>query len=258
MEKEEKLHNIRLELDPKASPEAVALFEKMETGAEMTAYELATALAECDKGRKVPRALFDFIVELYKEAIEEGNADAMNDLGALYSNGRGCEQDYKKAVAYYEMSAKLGHRCATENLGYCYYYGRSVPKDYEKAFLYFSLGAFEGRTISLYKIGDMYLNGYYVERNPIEAFRIYSRCLEYLPDELATEAGGSILLRLGDCYLNGLGTMPDPQTALRAYTLAEERLLKQVLAGEKIYETSLQAAIEGKEKAKKKLTPTEE
>ena len=257
MEREDRCRHIRLELDPKASPEAVALFEKMETGSEMSAYELATALAECDKGRTMPRALFAFIVELYKEAIEGDNLDAMNDLGALYYNGRGCEQDYKKAVAYYEMAAARGHRCAQENLGYCHYYGRSVPVDYEKAFHYFALGAFEGSTVSLYKIGDMYLNGYYVEKNPVEAFRIYSRCLECLPDELATEAGGSILLRLGDCYLNGLGTMPDPQTALRAYTLAEERLRKQVLAGEKTYETSLQAAIEGKEKAKEKLTATE-
>ena len=257
MKKLDKLQHIRLEIDPKRAPEAVALFEKMEPGTDLSAYELATALTECDKGREMPRALFDFVVELYDEAIADGNVDAMNDLGALYYDGRGCEQDYQKAVSYYELAAKHDHRIARENLGYCHYYGRGVPVDYEKAFRYFALGAFEGRTISLYKIGDMYLNGYYVERNPIEAFRIYSRCLEYLPDELATEAGGSILLRLGDCYLNGLGTMPDPQTALRAYTLAEERLRKQVLAGEKTYETSLQAVIEGKEKAKKKLTATE-
>ena len=33
------------------------------------------------------------------------NIYAMNDLGALYYDGRGCEQDFSKAIYYYEMAA---------------------------------------------------------------------------------------------------------------------------------------------------------
>ena len=42
----------------------------------------------------MPPELFAFLVTLYKHAVSEGNVDAMNDLGALYYDGRGCSQDF--------------------------------------------------------------------------------------------------------------------------------------------------------------------
>lgn len=126
-------NKIRLELDPKRSPETIAYFDQHGDD-EISSYDLATALVQCDKTVDMPRSLFDFIVELYKDAIESSDTDAMNDLGALYYDGRGCEQDFMKAVYYYDMAAKLGNRQSQENLGYCYYYGRNMPVDYEKAF----------------------------------------------------------------------------------------------------------------------------
>ena len=147
--------HIMLNLDPELFPETVEFF-KQHVEDEISSYDMATALVQCDKTSDMPRELFDFIVGLYKSAIDEGNPEAMNDLGALYYDGRGCEQDFTKAVYYYDMAAKAGSRQAQENLGYCYYYGRNVPVDYEKAFQYFSLGAFVGSLTSLYKIGDMY------------------------------------------------------------------------------------------------------
>ena len=88
----------------------------------MDPYVLASAIVQCDRTVDMPRELFDFVVSLYLDAIENGNVDAMNDLGALYYDGRGCEQDFKKAVRYYHMAAQNGSRQAQENLGYCYYY----------------------------------------------------------------------------------------------------------------------------------------
>ena len=101
---------------------------------------------EFDRGNKTK--MFDL-------EIGAGNADAMNDLGALYYDGsRGFEQSFEKAVRYYSMAAENGSRQAQENLGYCYYYGRDGEPDYEKAFHYFALGAFDGHLVSLYKIGE--------------------------------------------------------------------------------------------------------
>ena len=246
---------VRLKLDPEVSPEAIAFFTE-HINDEMGSYELASALMECDKGRDMPRVLFDFIVERYKEAIEAGNADAMNDLGALYYDGRGCEQDFSKAVFYYDMAAKHGHRLAQENLGYCYYYGRNMPVDYEKAFHYFALGAFDGHLISLYKIGDMYLNGYFVEKNPAEAFRIYDRCMETMTEEAAPVVAGPVYLRLGNCFLNGIGVQENAKNALICYQNAERFLFDMVADGDVMYKKSLQAAIEGQAKARAKLAET--
>ena len=243
---------IKLKLDPQLSPETVEFFE-IHKDDNIPAYEFATALVECDKTVAMPRCLFDFIVGLYENAIADGNINAMNDLGALYYDGRGCEQDFTKAVYYYDMAAKFGNRQAQENLGYCYYYGRNVPVDYERAFHYFALGAFDGHLISLYKIGDMYMNGYYVEKNPTEAFNIYERCLETMTDEAALIVAGPVFLRLGDAFLYGNGTEENAKSALVCFQKAELYLFDMVARGEWMYKKSLEDAIKGQAKAREKL-----
>ena len=248
----EERKRISLEIDPILLPETLEFFES-HMDEDISAYELATALVECDKTVDMPSVLFDFVVNLYTAAIDEGNTDAMNDLGALYYNGRSGEQDFTKAVYYYDMAAKLGNCQAQENLGYCYYYGRNIPIDYEKAFHYFALGAFDGHLISLYKIGDMYMNGYYVEKNPVVAFRIYERCLETMTDEAAPIVAGPVFLRLGNAFLEGNGTEENPKNALVCFQKAELYLYDMVARGEWMYKNSLEDAIEGQERARVKL-----
>ena len=242
---------IEIPLDSALLPETVAFFESYED-TELSTYEFATQLVNFDKTAEKPRELFDFIVELYQIAIEEGNVCAMNDLGAFYYDGYGCEQDFTKAVFYYEMAASHGDRQAQENLGYCYYYGRNVPVDYQKAFHYFALGAFDGHLISLYKIGDMYMNGYYVEKNPREAFYIYQRCMDTMTETAASMVAGPVLLRLGNAYLYGNGTEQDLQSALVCFQRAEYYLYQMVAGGDVMYRKSLQAAIDGQDKARSK------
>ena len=220
---QEEFNSIRLELDTTLLPETAMFFENYQNE-NLSAYDLATALVQCDKTVNMPRKLFDFIVKLYEHAISEGDNYAMNDLGALYYDGRGCEQDFTKAVYYYEIAAKQGNMQSQENLGYCYYYGRNVEVDYEKAFHYFALGAFKGYLVSLYKIGDMYQNGYYVEKNEKEAFRIYERCLETMTEEAALIVAGPVFLRLGNAFLNGSGTELNLKNAFVCYQKAENFL----------------------------------
>lgn len=248
----EKRNQIKLELDPEFSPEAIEFFKENED-VELSSYELACGLEACDRDKDMPRMLFDFIVSLYKDAIESGNVNAMNNLGALYYDGRGCEQDFTKAVYYYKMAAENGSQIAQENLGYCYYYGRNMPVDYEKAFHYFALGAFAGSLISLYKIGDMYQNGYYVEKNPTEAFCIYDRCMVTMTDEAAPHVAGPVLLRIGNCFLYGNGVEESPKSALVCFQQAESYLYDMVARGNVMYKKSLNAAIEGQVKAREKL-----
>lgn len=251
--KNEELGNrIRLELDPELLPETVNFFETNK-GEDLDAYDFATALLQCDKNAMLPPVLFDFIVTLYERAIESGNIYAMNDLGALYYNGRNGSPDFEKAVYYYDLAAKNGNRQAQENLGYCYYYGRSVEVDYKKAFHYFALGALDGHLISLYKIGDMYLNGYYVEKNPTMAFRIYDRCMEMMTDEAAPLVAGPVFLRLGNALLNGSGVEQNVKNALICYQKAEIFLYDMVANGDYMYKKSLRAAIDGQAKAREML-----
>lgn len=218
------------------------------------AYDIAISISSCDKLTPLPEYLIDFITELLEGEIDKGNDDAMNTLGAMYYEGhRGFEQDFEKAVYYYDMAAANGNRQAQENLGYCYYYGRVGEPDYEKAFHYFALGAFDGHLISLYKIGDMYLNGLYVEKNEKEAFYIYNRCLDTMTDEVAESVAGQVFMRLGKMYLYGIGTGQDLMGALACYQKAEFFLFKMVSDGAYMYKKSLCSAISGQQKAREKL-----
>ena len=217
-------------------------------------YDIACRLLQCDRPAPLPKALRSLIEMLFGAAFKAGNAEAMNDIGAQYYDGaRGFEQDFTKSVTCYKLAAAKGSRQAQENLGYCYYYGRNMPVDYESAFHYFALGAFDGHLVSLYKIGDMYLNGYYVEKNPIEAFHI-SRCLETMTDEAAPRVAGPVFLRVGNALLNGDGADEDPKGALICFQKAEAFLYDMVASGDAMYKKSLQAAVDGQAKARKKLS----
>lgn len=217
-------------------------------------FTIANTLVGLDRPLAFPGFLIGFIEEMFRLEIAEGNDDAMNDLGAQYCCGnRGFEQSFDKAVAYYRMAAEKGNRPAQENLGYCHYYGRVGRPDYEKAFHCFALGAFDGHLVSLYKIGDMYLNGLYVPKNEKEAFRIYVRCMETMTQEAEGRVAGPVLLRLGGMFLDGVGTEEDAKSALVCFQKAESFLYDMVIAGDDMYRRSLEGAIDGQAKARRKL-----
>ena len=222
---------------------------------EESPYEIASVLINCDKPQDFPDFLITYITELLEMDIAKGNDIAMNDLGALYYDGkRGFEQSFEKAVHYYEMAASKGNLLSQENLGYCWYYGRTGKKDYQKAFQYFAMGAFCGSLPSLYKIGDMYLNGYYVPKDDHEAFNVYMHCLDMMTDEAAPQVAGPIYLRLGKMFLNGLGTEQKLKTALVCYQKAEAFLYDMIENGDYMFKKSWQAAIDGQAKARTALT----
>ena len=246
-----------------------AVLEKLDEEAYQDVYDYLSDLSEEDEDewdtpmeivtqlhemKPLPQPVWDLVIALLQHEIEAGNADAMNDLGALYYDGTGCQQSFEKAVSYYKMAAANGSRQAQENLGYCYYYGRNMPVDYEKAFHYFALGAFDGHLISLYKIGDMYAGGYYVEKNEKEAFAIYMRCAETMTDEAAKVVAGPVYLRLGKAFLYGKGVEADCKIALSCFQKAELYLYDMVKGGDDMYRKSLQAAIDGQAKAREKMT----
>ncbi len=51
-------------------------------------------------------------MELYTRAAEEGTeqlyiVEAMGNIGYMYANGKGVEQDYTKAMEWYEKAAEF-------------------------------------------------------------------------------------------------------------------------------------------------------
>lgn len=66
---------------------------------------------------------------LFKLAADEGNIDAMCNLGRMYRDGRGVEKDDVKAARLYILAAERGNVCAMNTIGFMYWYGCGVSKN---------------------------------------------------------------------------------------------------------------------------------
>jgi len=92
--------------------------------------------------------------ERIKKRIEAGDPIAMQSMGCVYRDGGfGLPQDYTKALELFHRAGELGHAEAYNNIGYLYDNGRGVEVDKKKANYYFELGAMRGDTAARYNLG---------------------------------------------------------------------------------------------------------
>ena len=72
-------------------------------------------------------------LESLRKQAEQGDAKAQSDLGDMYFDGRGVQQDYTVAAKWYSLAAEQGDARSKRRLGWMYSYGRGVPQDDKKA-----------------------------------------------------------------------------------------------------------------------------
>ena len=157
----------------------------------------------------------------YSKALEwfEKGADlrsrvSMFNVGYMYYGGYGVEQDCSKALVFFEKSADLGYVDSMNYAGDIYYYGIGGEGDYSKALEWYEKGAENGNGYSMGQIGFMYLYGDGVEQD-------YSKAFEWF--EKGTEAGDDVSTnQLGELYYNGLGAEQDYLKALELFEKASE------------------------------------
>lgn len=85
---------------------------------------LGTLLKTLDKEK--PETIFNY----FKEAAEQGNENAINNMGICFATGYGCIQDLRKALEYFEKAAEKDLAAAHYNCGYWY---QSVEQNKERA-----------------------------------------------------------------------------------------------------------------------------
>lgn len=214
-------------------------------------FKLAGDIAFFDLSEPVLEIARDFVLCAMLDEIENGNSNAMVNLGALYYTGRIGQQSYAEAVKYYTMAAEKGDLIACQNLGYCYYYGRDVEVNYEKAYHYFIKPALAGSVEAKYKIGDMYSKGLYVEKDINMAFRLYVEAYNGIDDKC--DVIGDICLRMGDCLYYGNGCEIDMNEALFFYQRSEQEYYNQIKKGDCFKKKMLESVIEKQEKIRQKL-----
>ena len=75
---------------------------------------------------------------------EQGNADAQNILGSMYSEGQGVIKDYKEAAKWYRLAAGQGNANSQFSLGFMYSNGQGVIRDLVLAHIWYNLAASNG------------------------------------------------------------------------------------------------------------------
>ena len=72
-------------------------------------------------------------VKCFRQAAEQGDTVAQNNLGNAYYNGEGVTKNATEAVKWYRKAAEQGYAVAQYNLGYAYYNGKGVTKSATEA-----------------------------------------------------------------------------------------------------------------------------
>ncbi len=148
----------------------------------------------------------------FLRAANQGHAAAQYHVGRMYQNGQGVTRDMQEAARWFQLSAEQGYVWSQNNLGVMYLEGRGVTKNAQQAAYWFEKAALQGDAAAQYNLGGMYMHGASIPANPQEA-------VKWL--RLAAEQGWAAAQNdLGKMYLQGRGIAKDDQEAMKWFRLA--------------------------------------
>lgn len=116
---------------------------------------------------------FDKAAFWFREASDNGIANARYNLGVLYHQGLGEERNITRALYWYREAAKLGHAEAQYNLGIAHIEGIGTEYNPQMAATYFERAANNGIMEAAYNLGLIYDNGLLGQTKPDEALLWY-------------------------------------------------------------------------------------
>lgn len=140
-------------------------------------------------------------IEWYTKSANQGYAEAQNDLGMMYRDGRGITQDYTKAHELFVKSSNQGLDLAEYNLGVMYYFGMGIKQDEIHALEWFTKSANQGFANAQFGLGMIY----YLKQDYTNALEWFTKSAEQ--EHFHAQA------HLGMMYNNGHGIPKNPDTA---------------------------------------------
>tara|TARA_Y100000991_G_scaffold27363_1_gene17384 strand:- start:1519 stop:3687 length:2169 start_codon:yes stop_codon:yes gene_type:complete len=151
----------------------------------------------------------------WRPLAKQGNADAQNNLGRMYKDGRGVAQSHTEAVKWFRKSAEQGNADAQNNLGRMYEDGRGAAQSHTEAVKWFRKSAEQGRAAGQNSLGWMYDHGLGVAQSHTEAVQWYRKAAEQDNADAQTN--------LGWMYEHGRGVAQSHTEALQWYRKAAEQ-----------------------------------
>jgi len=159
---------------------------------------------------------FPKLFEITKARANLGDAGAQNNIGCMFTLGRGVDKDEKEAYNYFKLAVDQGHPLAQCVFGIMYEEGLGImlglDKDEKEAFKYYKHAADKGLAKAQYNLGDMYEKGRGVEKDEKEACNYYKLA--------AAQGHADAQYNLGFKYAYGLGVEKNEKEACNYYELA--------------------------------------
>lgn len=118
--------------------------------------------------------------EKFKEiySVEQHLGNLMNNLGVMYSTGKGIAQSDQEVFRWYQKAAEKGNVDAMNNLGFMYDKGKGIAQNYQEALRWYHKAAEKGHVEAMCNLGVMYYTGDGVANNIYEALRWYQKAAE--------------------------------------------------------------------------------
>lgn len=110
--------------------------------------------------------------KLWLSRAEQGDMSAQFNVGRMYDDGDGVEQDKRQALKWYQKSAEQNHPDAQYHLALMYSEGDGIAQDFKQAYRWYSRAAVQGDPRAIYNLGTLFFNGEGVERDRARA-KIY-------------------------------------------------------------------------------------
>lgn len=134
---------------------------------------------------------------IWQHLAENGDGQAMNNLGVLFDLGQGVDMDEGRALYWFARSASAGHPSGMSNYGRMLEQGRGIDANPQEAARWFDLAARQGQPEAQYNLGLMYESGHGVPQDHKAAAAWYSHA--------AAQQQTDALARLGHLYRTGQG-----------------------------------------------------
>jgi TPR repeat protein len=117
-------------------------------------------------------------VSWFRKSAEAGNTHAMVQLGYIYQEGQGVQQDLPQAMSWFRKAAQAGDPQGMVDLGEMYHGGTGVDQDFQQAVSWYRKAAEAGNAQGMWDLGTMYEYGYGVEKDRGQAIAWYRKAAQ--------------------------------------------------------------------------------
>lgn len=114
-------------------------------------------------------------IDVAREKAQQGDAEAMYQMGERYAHGDGVKKDEDTAAEWWSKAAEMGHARAQHNLGIYYFFNK---KEIDNGLKWLDEAAGQNLDLAFYSLGYIYFEGINVEKNIAKGLEYITKAAE--------------------------------------------------------------------------------